>query len=90
MRIGDCVQLEDTKIVDGQIKIRTTKTGQRVSIPRRPETRGALERIKHGDRFQFWSGEGTPKSAVSAWERTMKRLYKVCLRIPGALPSVAP
>jgi integrase len=39
MRIGDCVQLEEGKIVNGQITIRTTKTGQRVSIPLHPEAR---------------------------------------------------
>jgi integrase/recombinase XerD len=78
MRIGDCVQLEDAKIVDGQITIRTTKTGQRVSIPLHPEAQAALKTIKNGNRLYFWSGEGTLKSAVSAWERTMKRLYKIC------------
>jgi integrase len=78
MRIGDCVQLEARKIVDGQITIRTTKNGKRVSIPLHPDAREALEKIKNGNRFYFWSGEGTVKSAVSAWERTMKRLYKIC------------
>ena len=78
MRIGDCVQLEESKIVDGQITIRTTKNGKRVSIPLHPEAREALEKIKNGNRFYFWSGEGTVKSAVSAWERTMKRLYRIC------------
>jgi integrase len=78
MRIGDCVQLEDAKIVNGQITIRTTKTGQRVSIPLHPEARAALEKIKNSNRYYFWSGEGTLKSGVSAWERTMKRLYKIC------------
>jgi integrase/recombinase XerD len=77
MRIGDAVQLEDAKIIDGQITIRTTKTGQRVSIPIHPEAKAALEKIKNGNRFYFWSGEGTLKSAVSAWERTIKRLYKI-------------
>ncbi len=78
MRIGDFVQLEDAKIVAGQITIRTTKTGQRVSIPLHPEAHAALEKIKNGNRFYLWSGKGTLKSAVSAWERTMKRLYKIC------------
>jgi integrase/recombinase XerD len=77
MRIGDAIQLEDAKIIDGQITIRTTKTGQRVSIPIHPEAKAALEKIKNGNRFYFWSGEGTLKSAVSAWERTIKRLYQI-------------
>jgi integrase/recombinase XerD len=77
MRIGDVIQLEDAKIIDDQITIRTTKTGQRVSIPMHPETKAALEKIKNGNRFYFWSGEGKLKSAVSAWERTIKRLYKI-------------
>jgi integrase len=78
MRIGDCVKLEDAKIVNGQITIRTTKTGQRVSIPLHPDARAALEKVRNGNRYYFWSGDGTLKSAVSAWERTMKRLYKIC------------
>jgi integrase len=70
MRIGDCVQLEDAKIVNGQITIRTTKTGQRVSIPLHPEARAALEKVKNENRPSFRSGEGTLKSGASAWERT--------------------
>jgi integrase len=78
MRIGDCVQLEPSKIVNGQITIRTTKNGKRVSIPLHPDAQAALQNIKTGSRFYFWSGEGTLKSGVSAWERTMKRLYNIC------------
>ena len=47
-------------------------------LPLHPEARSALKSIKNSNRFYFWSGEGTLKSGVSAWERTMKRLYKIC------------
>jgi integrase len=34
--------------------------------------------VKNGNRYYFWSRGGALKSGVSAWERTMNRLYKVC------------
>jgi integrase/recombinase XerD len=78
MRIGDVCQLEPAKIESGNIRIRTTKNGKNVSIPMHPEIEAALKGMPAGQRFYFWSGEGKLKSGVSAWERTMKRLYKIC------------
>jgi integrase len=51
---------------------------ERASIPLHPGAQAALQKIKNGNRFYFWTGEGTLESAVSAWERAMKRLYKIC------------
>jgi integrase len=75
MRIGDAIQLDSSKIVDGQIILRTEKNGKRVSIPAHPEIVSALEEMN--GRYFFWSGNGTIHSAVTDWWRTLKRLGKV-------------
>jgi integrase len=74
MRIGDAIQLSEDKIIDGQLTLRTTKNGKRVSIPVHPEVESALEKIKNGSPYFFWSGNGSVKSQVSCWERTFKKL----------------
>ena len=75
MRIGDAVQLSRSKIVDGQITLRTEKTGKRVSIPMHPDIAEGLKNI--GSEYFFWSGNGKVSSAVSDWERTLTRLGKL-------------
>jgi integrase len=75
MRIGDAVQLSRSKIVDGQITLRTEKTGKRVSIPMHPDIAEGLKNI--GGEYFFWSGNGKVSSAVSDWERTLTRLGKL-------------
>ncbi len=77
MRISDAVQFSGEKIVDGQVILRTQKNGKRVSIPLHPDAGAALEKVKNGGDYFFWSGESTVKSAVADWCRTLKRLSKV-------------
>jgi integrase len=76
LRISDVVRLEWSSIKEGQITIRTTKNKKRVSIPLHPSVEVALEAMSKGQ-YIFWSGEGTLKSGINAWERTMKRLSKI-------------
>jgi len=76
MRIGDAVQLDASKIVNGQVILRTEKNGKRVSIPAHPEILAALNELEHGI-YYFWSGNGTIHSATTDWWRTLKRLGKV-------------
>jgi integrase len=76
MRIGDAVQLDASKIVDGQVILRTEKNGKRVSIPAHPEITSALLKMNKSGYF-FWSGESTVHSAVTDWWRTLKRLGQV-------------
>jgi integrase len=75
MRISDAVQLSRSTIVDGQITLRTQKTGKRVSIPMNPFIAEGLKDI--GGEYFFWSGNGKVSSAVSDWERTLARLGKL-------------
>jgi site-specific recombinase XerD len=76
MRIGDAVQLSRSKIVDGQITLRTEKNGKRMCIPMHPDIEEGLKDI--GGEYFFWSGNGKVSSAVSDWERTLSRLGKLC------------
>jgi integrase len=75
MRISDAVQLSRSKIIDGQITLRTEKTGKKVSIPMHPFIEEGLKNI--GGEYFFWSGNGKVSSAVSDWERTLTRLGKI-------------
>jgi integrase len=77
MRIGDAVLFSKDTVKDGQIILRTQKNGKRVSIPLHADTEAALEKIDKGNHYYFWSGEGTIKSALAAWSRTLKRLSQI-------------
>jgi hypothetical protein len=48
------VQLEDAKIIDGQITLRTTKTGQRVSVRSILKPKQRLKQL--GMEIDFTSG----------------------------------
>jgi integrase len=77
MRIGDAVMFSKGTVVGGQVILRTQKNGKRVSIPLHPDAKSALEKIENGNHYYFWSGEGSIKSAVSAWSRTFIRLSQI-------------
>jgi integrase/recombinase XerD len=78
LRIRDAVTLRRSHIVGGKLLLDTAKTGQRVYVPLPDVVLEALRSIKNvdGDYF-FWSGHGNPKSAITDWQRSLKRLFAV-------------
>jgi integrase/recombinase XerD len=77
LRIMDAVCLERKRITDGVLSLRTAKTGTSVRIPLPPAAIAALEAVDASNEYFFWSGLGTRKAAVSIYQRSFKRLYKL-------------
>jgi integrase len=78
LRIGDAVLLKRDRIVNGRLFLHTQKTGTPVYLPLPPIVLSALKEIGniHPEYF-FWSGTGKTKSALSVWDRTLRRLFEI-------------
>jgi integrase/recombinase XerD len=73
LRLQDAVRLEMEQIRDGKLLLYTQKTGQAVWLPL-PD---AVLRELHGlGKRPFWSGEGTIRTCMGNWQRTLARLFK--------------
>ncbi len=79
LRIADVALLRRDRIRDGQINVRTMKTGHCVRLPVHPEVQAALDILpmpRGGDSgYFFWSGNGSPDSMVRAAERTLTAVF---------------
>jgi integrase/recombinase XerD len=79
LRIGDAVCLEKSRIQNGKLFLYTTqKTGTPVYVPLPEVCLKALENVKsQNGKYFFWTGEGTPKSACTSWQRALGKLSKL-------------
>ncbi|MGA3099689.1 MAG: tyrosine-type recombinase/integrase [Bryobacteraceae bacterium] len=80
LRIADVALLKRDRVRDGQINVRTMKTGQCVWLPVHPELQAALDILpapRGGEAgYFFWSGNGAAESMVRAAERTLTAVFK--------------
>jgi site-specific recombinase XerD len=79
LRIQDATCLEVEKLHGDDLMLRTGKTGQGVFVPLPPDVADALryQATKNSNaRYFFWSGNGKPLSAVSSWQRTLRKVLK--------------
>lgn len=80
LRIADVALLARDRVKDGQINVRTMKTGQCVWLPVHPELQAALTMLpapRGGEAgYFFWSGNGARDSMVRAAERTLTAVFK--------------
>jgi integrase/recombinase XerD len=74
LRIRDAVCLRRDRITDGKLMVYTQKTGQPVYVPLPQVVVKSLEKSGNGE-LLFWSGYGNPKSAVTDWQRSLRRLF---------------
>ena len=79
LRIADVALLSRNRVQDGQVNVRTMKTGQCVWLPVHPELQAALNVLpmpRGGDAgYFFWSGNGAKDSMVRAAERTLTAVF---------------
>ena len=79
LRIADVALLARDRVRDGQINVRTMKTGHCVWLPVHPELQAALDVLpapRGGDNgYFFWSGNGAKESMVRAAERTLTAVF---------------
>ncbi len=78
LRIQDAVTLRRDRIVQGNLRLRTEKTGTVVYFPLPKRLIDKLEGVRStSSEYFFWSGESKPKSAVGDWQRSLKKLFKL-------------
>jgi site-specific recombinase XerD len=75
LRIGDTVQLSKDKVQNGKVFLTTQKTGVQVWVPIPDFVLAALNEIEGLSKYYFWNGGGTPLTAESIWQRTLKKLF---------------
>lgn len=79
LRIQDATCLETERLIGDDLMLRTQKTGQAVFVPLPPHVADALrfQATKNSNhRYFFWSGNGKPLSAVSSWQRTLRKVLR--------------
>ena len=78
LRPQDATTLEKSRLTDGKLFLYTQKTGTPVYIPLPPQAVEAITSIRPAsdDRF-FWSGVGHPRSCMSVWDRSLRRVFKL-------------
>jgi site-specific recombinase XerD len=75
LAIRDTIQLEKENILDGWLHIDRQKTGREVQQKLDPALYQELLAVTNGNpRFVFWSGVGTPVSAVTNWQTALRKL----------------
>ena len=76
--LQDAVTLEKIRLRDGNLFLYTQKTGTPVYVPLPPFVAAAILAIRPAgdDRF-FWSGVGHPRSCMSVWDRSLRRVFSL-------------
>lgn len=78
LRLQDAVTLEKIRLRDGNLFLYTQKTGTPVYIPMPPHAVQAITSMRPAseERF-FWSGVGKPRSCMSVWDRSLRRVFEL-------------
>lgn len=78
LRLQDAVTLERSRLKEGKLFLYTQKTGTPVYVPLPPHAAQAITGIRPAstERF-FWSGVGKPRSCMSVWDRSLRRVFEL-------------
>jgi integrase/recombinase XerD len=88
--IKDAVTLERVRLnTCGELFLRRAKTGTAVYVPLPPTLVSALRRLPSTNpAYFFWSGAGQSHNAVSAYQRSLRKLFRLAnLRHPDGTPK---
>ena len=84
LRLQDGVTLEASRIQDGKLFLYTQKTGTPVWMPLPPFVVETLEAVRRPDKDRFfWSGTGNPRSCMSVWDRSLRRVFEIAGVVNG-------
>jgi integrase/recombinase XerD len=78
LRLQDAVTLQRSRLNEGKIFLHTQKTGTAVWVPLPPVASDALTTMRpESEQYFFWSGFGLPRSCMSVWDRSIRRVMKL-------------
>jgi len=78
LRIGDATQLEVSRLQVNKLLLHTQKTGVPVYCVLPDVVVGALDAApRSSERYFFWTGKSTVRSAKGKWQRRLQRLFKL-------------
>lgn len=89
LRISDVATLARDRVRDGQLFVRTLKTGGMVYLPVPDDLQTALEALPNPrgagsePRYFFWNGIASKRAVVGIAERTLAAVFKKS-KVPGA------
>jgi len=89
LRVSDVATLARDRVRDGEIYLRTMKSGKVVKLPVPDELQSALDMVPiprgAGDdcfRYFFWSGNGTTRAVIRDVTRTLEAAFRAS-KVPG-------
>jgi site-specific recombinase XerD len=74
LRISDATRLDESRVKDGRVFIRTEKTGQLVWVPIPEFVVDALAQVPRVGSFYFQTGNAKPKTVRGGWDRTIRTI----------------
>jgi integrase len=77
IRISDAVMFKLSSVRGGNMTLRQAKTKHPVTVPLPPFVIEALDACDEGDDYLFYKQVGTPKSAITEWQRRLKMVYEM-------------
>jgi len=77
MRVGDVVGLQKAHLKGDKLFLNTQKSGSKIYVPLPKVAIDELKAIDNGKAFFFWTGNGLRKSAVTDWQRVIRRLFEI-------------
>jgi len=78
LRIGDSTQLEVSRLNENKLLLHTQKTGVPVYCVLPDAVVKALDAApRSSERYFFWTGKSTVRSAKGKWQRRLQRLFKL-------------
>jgi integrase/recombinase XerD len=95
LSIQDAATFERDRLTDDdRVFLYRAKTGVPVHVRLPPDVADEIRSLPvppaHSTRYFFWSGNGTPKSIASAWQKKLKKLFeRVRLKHPDGTPKRA-
>ena len=86
MRISDAVFLSTEQVPDGQLKVKTRKTGSKIAMPLRPDVWERLQQLPlRREKYYFLGDSDRLSTATDFWRRKFKDVAK---RADVAKPSL--
>jgi site-specific recombinase XerD len=74
LRISDAAKLDDTRVRDGRVFLRTTKTGSIVSVPIPEFVSATLAEVPRTGPYYFQTGDAKAKTVRNGWDRTLRTI----------------